>query len=148
MVRNPTREGVVGPEHLLVVPDDTEIARVRSFVTDACSRAGAERDVAHRLELAANEVCANVIEHGHPASPIEVSLIRHADETRLTISDDGAAFDPRTIPPVDVAAGIERPARGLGWHLVVHAVDVVEYERQRGRNRLTLVVGDQAGAPR
>jgi anti-sigma regulatory factor (Ser/Thr protein kinase) len=48
----------------------------------------------------------------------------------MTIEDDGPRFDPLSLPPPDVTAGLaERPVGGLGLFLVRQLMDVVSYDR-------------------
>lgn len=127
-----------------IAPDDTELARVRSFVEDSCVAAGTDADACQRLVLAADEVCSNIIAHGGSPAPIRLRLSRCDTATCLEVTDDARPFDPRSIAPVDVTRGATRPIGGLGWHLVTHAVDGVDYRRRDGRNVLTLTVNDDA----
>ncbi|PKL55888.1 MAG: ATP-binding protein, partial [Methanomicrobiales archaeon HGW-Methanomicrobiales-6] len=61
------------------------------------------------------------------------------DAVRVTIIDDGVAFDPLTAPPppLDVPAE-ERPIGGLGIHFIRTVMDSVTYARKDGKNVLSM----------
>jgi anti-sigma regulatory factor (Ser/Thr protein kinase) len=88
-------------------------------------------------------VCTNIVLHGYGAGepgPITVEVDRADDGARVTITDEGRAFDPADAPVPDLAAPWEeREAGGLGWHLVRQVVDELRYERRAGANLVTLV---------
>ena len=64
----------------------------------------------------------------------------HSKRMIFTISDSGIAFDPTQKAEVDTSlTAEERPIGGLGIHLVRQLMDEVRYERQDGKNILTLV---------
>lgn len=128
---------------ITIDPSYEGLARARAFVRRRSTEAGAPGTVAARLALAADEICTNVIDHGRPTGPIELFLEFDRGGFRLTITDDAAAFDPRSISPVDVGRGADRPVGGLGWHLVVASVDTVDYRREDGRNVVTVTIAGQ-----
>ena len=56
------------------------------------------------------------------------------------MSDNGAAFDPLSVPAPDLTTSLdERAVGGLGLHLVRNLMDRVSYSRAGERNQLTLV---------
>ena len=125
---------------LVIEPRHGELARARAFIVDACSTHEIDDDLSARLALAAGEVCTNIIDHGGARTPIELSLLVGDGRVDLTVRDETRAFDPRSIPAADVSAGVQRPIGGLGWYLVRHAVDHIDYRRAEGRNTLTLAI--------
>ena len=95
----------------------------------------------HDVELVFEEVASNVVNYGQPASDIE-AVISFGDETVLTISDDGPAFDPREQPPPPtVTRPQDLPIGGLGLVIVRSICTRIDYVRTTDeRNRLTLSV--------
>jgi anti-sigma regulatory factor (Ser/Thr protein kinase) len=95
------------------------------------------------LELAVDEVCTNIIQHGYaPDREGEISLTIEvvADQARITVVDGGRPFSPDEAAEPDLEAPWdERPVGGLGWHLVRSVVDEVHYRRDGSQNLLTLV---------
>ena len=120
-----------------------DLAALRAFVAAACAEVGAPAAVGEALVLAADEVCTNIVLHGYGAGepgPITIEVERADDGARVTITDEGRAFDPADAPVPDLAAPwAEREAGGLGWHLVRQVVDELRYERRPGANLVTLV---------
>ncbi len=124
------------------------LAAVRAFVEEACRRAGAAASACFDLKLAVDEACTNIIEHGYagrPAGSIALACEADGDGLRVTIVDSGRPFSPSELAPADVTSGWEeRRVGGLGWHLIRHSVDEIDYGPDpAGGNRLTLVKRSQ-----
>lgn len=85
--------------------------------------AGAPAAALWRVELVLEEVVMNVIMHGHPpdgAAPrIALAAALEGEGCRLSVTDNGPAFDPATAPPARDAASLdqEHPG-GLGLLLL------------------------------
>lgn len=98
-------------------------------------------DVTWRLQVALDEIVANVVSHGAPAGgagALDVWFGRDGNIVEITVADDGPPFNPLERPAPD----LERPLTtaepgGLGIVLVRALMDEVRYVRD-GRNRLTL----------
>jgi serine/threonine-protein kinase RsbW len=109
------------------------LALARAFAR----RAALADPAADRLAIVVEEWIANVVEHGapRPGSRIGLRLEHAAGTVRLTVSDAGLPFDPRT-------AGFEGPnldrGGGVGLELVRAWVTIADYRRRAGRNRLVL----------
>jgi serine/threonine-protein kinase RsbW len=120
------------------------LERVREFVDGACRRAGAEGSFCFDLKSAVDEACTNIILHGYrdrEPGPIDVCFEEDAERMVVTITDRGRSFAPSEIRAPDFSSSWrERPAGGLGWHLIGKMVDEVEYrvDGEKG-NRLILV---------
>lgn len=106
---------------------------VRGFV----ELAALSRDDAERLAIVAEEWVANIVEHGAaPAgSRIGLRLALRPGLVRITVTDAGQAFDPRTA----VFDG-PNPDRGggVGLELMRAWSRVAAYGRRAGRNRIVL----------
>lgn len=94
------------------------------------------------LDVALDELLTNAVHYGfRDANPHEmlVTLDATSDRLLIEIKDDGAPFDPLSIPTPDLSAGIEeRQIGGLGMHFVRTLLDSVHYDRRNGWNVLTL----------
>lgn len=115
-----------------------------AFIDEACARHDVDRESAFAVRLAVDEVCTNLVRHGYAGwapGPIAIAFAREADRVVVTITDRGRPFDPARAPPPDLSTSAEaRRIGGLGWHLVKHVIDHIEYRSDpESGNRLTLV---------
>ena len=128
--------------HTAVPSDAAQLPVLSRFLQEFWSAAQLPAAQAFPFELALEEVFINVVTHGAPAdtSPwVEVSLALAEDGLTMTIEDTGPLFDPLSLPPPDITAGLtERPIGGLGVFLVRQLMDTVSYERVGVRNRLRM----------
>ena len=128
------------PLTLPVKPES--LARVREFIRSEAGRASFPEDRVFDLVLATDEACSNLIEHGHaPETTADFSLAFAFDgrTAEVLICDTGLAFDPADRPSLDLSVQTEdREPGGLGWHLIMHSVDAVEYQTGPDGNRLIL----------
>lgn len=94
----------------------------------------------YNLQLAVQEVCANVVDHaydGQPAGRIHLTLRLLARPLRLRVevADTGRAFDPAELTEPD----LDQPQEGgYGLFLVRSLVDGLVYEQTAGVNRWLL----------
>lgn len=95
-----------------------------------------------QLELAVEEVFANISKYAYHPGKGEVSVACELDEgmrLRIRFMDRGVPFDPLRRPDPDTTMPMEdRPIGGLGIFLVKRNVDSIEYSRTDGRNVLTI----------
>lgn len=109
------------------------LAVTRRFIAET----GLGRDEAERLTISVEEWIANVVEHGTPPpdSRIGLRLALRPGAVRITVTDAGAAFDPRE-------ATFEGPnldrGGGAGLELMRAWNRIAAYGRRAGRNRLVL----------
>lgn len=100
-------------------------------------------DVRRSLNVALDELLANVLSHGQTGrDPCSVTIEVKLDEKRvtMTLTDDGKPFDPFGREAPDTTLPIEeRAIGGLGIHLVEQLMDQVSYERRDGHNVVVLV---------
>jgi len=138
-------------EHRLTVPGVlTEVPHVCAFVIEAAESAGLDDQAAYQCQVAVDEWCTNIIEHGFAqrggtVQPndvpgwIEVDLRGDTHSLTIIISDDGPPFDPTALadPPRDVPIEDRAPG-GLGWFLLKKMMDDVQYEYVDAHNRLRM----------
>jgi serine/threonine-protein kinase RsbW len=129
-------------ERRLVVPSDAaQLPVLTAFLKDFWSAESLPADGSLPFELALEEIFMNVVMHGTRggATHAEVSLHLVEGKLAMTIADDGPPFDPLSLPPPDVTAGLyERPIGGHGVNLVREMMDTVGYRREGTRNILSL----------
>ena len=122
--------------------DLSELGRLNELLSRFCKENRLPEEVAMEMGLALEEVFVNVVRYGYQDSnehEILVSMTAEGGEMVLAVEDDGIAFNPLEIPPVDTTLPIEdRPIGGLGIHLVRSVMSEVNYARKDGRNRLEM----------
>ena len=96
-----------------------------------------------RMELACEEILANIILHAYPDVDVRGGIEIHTgfmDQFfAVTITDEGIPFNPLEAPEPDINRTVEdRRPGGLGIHFVRAKTDQVRYSRIRDRNILTL----------
>jgi serine/threonine-protein kinase RsbW len=123
--------------------DLSKLRAIRDFVAEASRDLGVEDWIIPEVQLAVDEICSNVIEHGYAGQGghIEVGVELIKDGVQVIVRDWGIAFDPETVPVPQVDAPLElRALGGLGLFLVGQLMDDVrfEFDGERG-NSVTMV---------
>jgi serine/threonine-protein kinase RsbW len=101
-------------------------------------------NVRRSLQVALDELLKNTVAYGFRgrqagSGEVVVEVERRADRVAVTLTDDGAPFDPFAMVAPDTTLGLElRRIGGLGIHLVRKMMDEVGYERREGRNVVVL----------
>jgi serine/threonine-protein kinase RsbW len=123
-----------------------DMAEIRSFVEDSATELGAKPDTVGELVLAVNEAVINIFIHGYQDGPgdVTIELARKNSNLEVRLSDSAPAFDPTTVPPPNMNPPLEqRPAGGLGVHMMRSFVDELSYRRlPDGQNELIMVIRD------
>jgi anti-sigma regulatory factor (Ser/Thr protein kinase) len=125
--------------------DLSEVARLNDWLAGLFAAGGIPESAAQAAKLCLNELVANTILYGYPdgrAGRIDVSLAPAEGALRVTIEDDGIAFDPLAAPEARPMTGLD-DARigGFGIKLFRESSHSAGYTRSGGRNRLTFVCG-------
>ena len=122
------------------------VALARLVVSSlASSRRDLPDDRIDDLKVAVSEACTNAIEahrtSGRSAN-VTVACIEHDDRLVVTISDQGAGFDPGSLPEHPPVTDPERLnfERGLGIPLIRTLVDDVEIESGSSGTEIRLVM--------
>lgn len=117
--------------------DAAAVAAALRVARGFAAEAGLEQAAGDRLAVVVEEWVANVVEHGGPqtGARIVLRLRLAAGVVRLSVSDAGWPFDPRT-------AAFDGPNRerggGAGLALIASFCRIASYARSAGRNRLVL----------
>jgi anti-sigma regulatory factor (Ser/Thr protein kinase) len=100
-------------------------------------------EVRRSVNVALDELLANAVSHGQTGrDPCSVTVEVELDLERVTVTvtDDGAPFDPFGRDAPDTSLSLEeRAIGGLGIHLVGQLMDQVSYQRRDGHNVVVLV---------
>ena len=98
--------------------------------------------VLQATDLALEEHLTNVSKCAYADTALhEIRVRLSCDERALhvEVEDDGRAFNPLDVPPVDTSVSLEqRPIGGLGVHLMRQFMDALDYRREGGRNILRM----------
>ena len=129
-------------------PDDGSEPGFAERASEVAEAAGAKvqglgAKVLHDLNLALEEILANIISYGYMDKrkhEIRVSLSVQPGQIRVDVEDDGQPFNPLEAPKVDTTKPLEeRTVGGLGIHLVRKLMDGHEYRREKEKNLLTMI---------
>ena len=144
LVVNYTRDTdeLIFQDQLVLANKVSEVKRLNAFIKSVTDRLGLPPSTAGNIKLAVEEAVVNVIDYAYPKG-IEGDVTVEADSNgkrlKIAISDSGMPFDPTEATRADTTLSVEeRPVGGLGILLVRELMDSINYERQDGRNILTL----------
>jgi sigma-B regulation protein RsbU (phosphoserine phosphatase) len=130
--------------HELILPNKTsEIACLNTFLETIGEELRLSPALTLKLNLALEEVVANIIQYAYGNNADEQIVIRMTYTAGIqllfTIEDTGIAFDPTMVVAADTSLPLEqRPIGGLGLHLVRQIMDEVTYQRIGNTNQLQL----------
>ena len=128
---------------LSVAPRLSGVGNVSRIVEAFGEENGLAEPQVYAINLALDELIANAVTHGFAdvtRPRIDIGLRVDDDRLVLTLTDNGAPFDPtRHAEAADTESPLEeRSADNLGLHLVKSVADRVSYEFSAGRNHLTM----------
>ena len=122
--------------------DLAEARRTEEWLKSFAEAAQLSPAARNAFDLALTEWITNVISYAYEDDQehwISIRFLTAPSRARVEVEDDGRAFNPLTLPPVDTTVPLEqRPVGGLGIHMIRQLMDSVEYRRADGRNFLTL----------
>lgn len=123
--------------------DYSHLSSIRRFVGEVGEDLGIPERELYELELAVDEACTNVIEHGYQGQggKIEIEIQPLNGGVLVVIRDWGIPFDPDSIPEPDILAPLEeRPLGGVGLFLMRKVMSQVhfDFDPQEG-NTLTMI---------
>jgi anti-sigma regulatory factor (Ser/Thr protein kinase) len=135
--------------HLELINDVGVIASLREAADAMGIRAGFTETRRLDVQLALEEVAANVIEHaGLGRNTFWVRLARTGSCLEAVVEDEGEPFDPLSAPAFDPTTPLEaRRPGGWGIHLVRQLTDGVSYTRTSNRNILRLMFHPRQSDP-
>jgi len=136
-------------EKLEIKSDLNELARVREFTRNFCTRAAPDlldRSRIDLIELAVNEAVVNVIKHAYrnaPDKPLRIEARLFPAKIVLRLYDWGRRFDPAAVPAPAFDGSKDH---GFGIYIIEQAVDEFDYSREgTGRNCTTMRINLRGG---
>ncbi|WP_165873588.1 ATP-binding protein [Parasulfuritortus cantonensis] len=138
-------------ERLVLANDHAGLADLGSWLEAFAERWALPPAAAFRLDLVLTEAVTNVMDHARaPGRPGHIELTCRLDdgEIRVTLADDGPAFDPTAHVPAAVPGSLaEAEPGGLGIRLMRQYSSRFEYRREADRNVLHLALPVDSAAP-
>ena len=118
------------------------VPEICQWVYEEARRVGFAEREAERWVLAVEEVTINIVHYAYgdsKAGTITVEGLPSASSLTVRISDTGRPFNPLAAPDPKLDAPLaEREIGGLGIYLARKVMDRIDYEREDGKNVLTL----------
>ncbi len=120
-----------------------EIAVINEKFGAFAKKFGIPAQVASKFKLIFDDLLNNVISYAYGDDrdhDIEVRMELAGERLTVTVSDDGAPFNPLNMESPDIGLSLEdRDAGGLGILLIRELVDEVSYQRRIDKNIMTMV---------
>jgi len=111
---------------------------IREFMTEVLNDLGLPKTEVHKVVLAIDEVCANLMIHSNKDNPdenLELYVEDEGDKIKFEIVDHGEAFDYTHYKEPNINDIIKnRRNGGLGIMLVKKIMDQVEFKCEKSRN--------------
>lgn len=130
-------------EKIIIGCDKSELVQIRQFTSDVLDSNAVPDLQAHKLVLAVDEVCANLIIHANncnPHSQIEFTIDFKPKHIVFTFKDRGLGFDINQYesPSMDEIVSTRRQG-GLGLMLVKRIMDKIEFSTEKNHNICRLI---------
>jgi serine/threonine-protein kinase RsbW len=131
-------------ESRLVIPARYDrIKQACTFVVDAAQVAGLDESAVFHCQIAVDEACTNIIEHGYDGEDrgqIEVICQVDPGVLKIELLDQAPPFDVTRVPEPEINRPIEETSiGGLGIYFIKKLMDEVNFEHSGGTNRLVMV---------
>lgn len=119
------------------------LAEIGKFVTIQSEIAGLNENDAYAVQLAIDEACTNIIEHGYGGEnkgSIECTCKTSEEGIEIILVDEGKLFNPKTAPMPKLKVPLEELAsRGAGVYLMHKVMDEIKYNvDENNHNKLIL----------
>jgi len=126
------------PQNTTLTAAFEELPKLSAWVA---VQAGLDERQIFIVQLCLEEMAVNLVLHGRPVggAPVRFTVTLETKPLRVTLEDDGAAFDPREAPPQPTSPTLKTvTAGGLGLKLVNNFATHRSYQRVAGKNRSIL----------
>lgn len=122
----------------------SSLEKIRDFVLQAAKDIDFDEKASYAVELAVDEACTNIIEHGYSGEDkgvIECSTSIGKNDLKIILRDFGKEFDPTKIPLPKINVPLDQlKPRGIGYFLMNNMMDEICYKRYKTRgNTMTLI---------
>ncbi|MFY0651303.1 MAG: ATP-binding protein [Cyclobacteriaceae bacterium] len=116
-----------------------KLKEIREFISDVLLDIGFSEKEAHKVILAVDEVCANLIIHSNKCNPAECLEIFIEDDKQgkvtFDIVDYGIGFNYNNYKEPNLEEIVRRRKKGgLGIMLVKKIMDSVEFSQEKNKN--------------
>lgn len=134
---------IIKNEYITIENEMSEMDKVHDFVDNLCMDLNLNSELTMSLNLAVEEIVANVIMYAYENSKNKtIDIAKEIDENGnviFTIIDSGIPFDPieKSDPDINMPAE-DRPIGGLGIFIVKQIMDEVKYFRVKNLNILKM----------
>lgn len=120
-----------------------KLKEIRQFVAETLHDIGLSELESHKIILAVDEVCANLIIHSNKCNPAEcLEVFIESNENKMVhfeIVDYGTGFNYNNYKEPNLEEIIrKRKKGGLGIMLVKKIMDTVEFKNEENRNICTM----------
>jgi anti-sigma regulatory factor (Ser/Thr protein kinase) len=116
------------------------LATIADFVTKAAQASGLNEKAIFEVQMAVDEACTNVIEHGYrEEDKAKIALCCECADGDfvVTIRDNARPFEPDAVPPPDITCCLDkRQDRGLGLFFMRKLMDEVRFHFHTEGNEL------------
>ncbi|MEK7441063.1 MAG: ATP-binding protein, partial [Chloroflexota bacterium] len=112
------------------------IKQICSFVVDAANVAGLDESSTFQCQIAVDEACTNIIEHGYEGEDkgrIDVICNTTPGVLKIELLDQALPFDLDKVPEPELGAPLEdMKIGGLGIYFMKKMMDDVSFSRENG----------------
>ena len=121
------------------------LATIANFVTKAAQISGLDEKAVFEVQMAVDEACANIIEHGYGEeegylAQIALCCERTEGDFVVTIRDSALPFEPHAVPPPNITGRLNRrQERGLGLFFMHKLMDEVRFHFDAEGTELRMV---------
>ncbi|MGQ9887398.1 MAG: ATP-binding protein [Aggregatilineales bacterium] len=129
---------------LTIAASYCEVRLAASRVAATARAVGLDEAATHHCQLAVDEACTNIVEHGYGGENAENSILIACSSPSpgclvIEITDNAPAFNPLTADAqADQRDTCSLPSGGWGVSFIKRLMDSVEYRYERGQNHLLL----------
>ena len=128
----------------LIIPAQTEyLDELNDFTDSVLDETDCSMKIRLQIRLAVEEIFVNIASYAYPDGGgqawIDCEIRKEPERFWIRLTDTGTAFNPLAREDADTSAdALMAREGGLGILLVKKTMDQVEYERQDGKNILTI----------
>ena len=116
---------------------------IAEFIVKAAQASELNDKATFEIQMAVDEACANVIEHGYgEETEGEIALCCECAEGDfvVTIRDNARPFDPEAVPLPDITCSLEKRKRGgLGLYFMRKLMDEVRFHFDPDGTKLIMI---------
>ena len=121
----------INKNHLVVSGEFKNLRKIRKFIEKFSKLAGFGEDDTYKIQLAVDEACTNIIQHGYGGEnrgEIECSCSYTDEDFVVLLQDKGRSFNIDSVSNPDTKTNLEnRPVGGLGVYFIRKLMDRIIY---------------------